>query len=65
MDKEMLVKKMLKDDREYNKKMEIGEQMYEIIKAYNIDERSISKEMREPLEIYKGHFSLELKHSRL
>ena len=43
---------------ENTKKMKIGEQMYEIIKAYNIDERSISKEMRESLEIYKAHFSL-------
>ena len=34
-------------------KMDMGEQMYDIIKAYNIDERSIPKEMREPLEIYK------------
>ena len=29
IDKEMILKKMLKDDREYKKKMKIGEQIYE------------------------------------
>ena len=53
MDKEVLLKKMLKCDREYKEKMKMGEQMYEFVKEYDIDEKSISKEMREPLEIYK------------
>jgi hypothetical protein len=53
MDKEVLLKKMLKGDREYKEKMKMGEQMYEFVKEYDIDEKSISKEMREPLEIYK------------
>ena len=53
MDKELLLKKMLKGDREYKEKMKMGEQMYEFVKEYDIDEKSISKEMREPLEIYK------------
>ena len=35
----MLVKKMLKDDREYKKKMEMGKQIYEIVKEYDIDEK--------------------------
>ena len=39
MDKEMLVKKMLKDDREYKEKMEMGKQMYKIVKEYDIDEK--------------------------
>ena len=57
IDKEMLLKKLLKDDREYKKKLTIGEQIYEFVREYNIDEESISKELREPLEIYKEHVS--------
>ena len=59
MDKEVLLKKMLKCDREFKEKLEMGEQMYEFIKEYDIDEKSIPKEVREPLEIYK-----EQKHRR-
>ena len=55
IDKEMILKKMLKDDREYKKKLTIGEQIYEFVREYKIDEESISKELREPLEIYKEH----------
>ena len=55
---EALLKKMLKCDGEYKEKMDMGEKMYEFIKEYDIDERSIPKEMREPLEIYKEHFTL-------
>ena len=57
IDKEIILKKMLKDDREYKKKLKIGEQIYEFVREYNIDEESISKELREPLEIYKEHVS--------
>ena len=32
MDKELLLKKMLKGDREYKEKMKMGEQMYEFVK---------------------------------
>jgi hypothetical protein len=53
MDEEELLKKMLKGDREYKEKMEMGKKMYQFVKEYDIDEKSISKEMREPLEIYK------------
>ena len=53
MDKEILLKKMLKFDMEYKEKMEMGEQMYEYVKEYDIDEKSLPKAMREPLEIYK------------
>ena len=53
MDEEMLLKKMLKSDREFKEKMEIGRKMYQFVKEYDLDEKSISKEMREPLEIYK------------
>ena len=31
----------------------MGRKMYEYVKEYDIDEKSIPKEMREPLEIYK------------
>ena len=55
IDKEMILKKMLKDDREYKKKLTIGEQIYEFVREYKIDEESISKELREPLEIYIEH----------
>ena len=48
IDKEMILKKMLK-------KLTIGEQIYEFVREYKIDEESISKELREPLEIYKEH----------
>lgn len=44
---------MLKCDREYKEKMDMGKKMYEYVKEYDIDEKSIPKEMREPLEIYK------------
>ena len=53
LDEEELLKKMLKFDREYKEKMEMGGKMYEFVKEYDIDEKSIPKEMREPLEIYK------------
>jgi len=53
LDEEELLKKMLKGDREYKEKMEMGKKMYQFVKEYDIDEKSISKEMREPLEIYK------------
>ena len=53
MDKEILLKKMLKFDTEYKEKMEMGEQMYEYVKEYDINEKSLPKAMREPLEIYK------------
>ena len=55
MDKEILLKKMLKFDMEYKEKMEMGEQMYEYVKEYDIDKKSLPKAMREPLEIYKEH----------
>ena len=44
---------MLKSDREFKEKMEIGRKMYQFVKEYDLDEKSIPKEMREPLEIYK------------
>jgi hypothetical protein len=47
MDKEVLLKKMLKCDREYKENMKMGEQMYEFVKEYDIDEKSITKEMKE------------------
>ena len=53
MDQEELLKKLLKCHREYKKKMEMGEQIYEFIKAYDINEKCIPKEMRESLEFYK------------
>ena len=53
LDEEELLKKMLKFDREYKEKMVMGGKMYEYVKEYDIDEKSIPKEMREPLEIYK------------
>ena len=52
-DEEALLKKMLQCEREYKDKMEMGRKMYEYVKEYDIDEKSIPKEMREPLEIYK------------
>ena len=52
-DEEVLLKKMLQCEREYKDKMEMGGKMYEFVKEYDIDEKSIPKEMREPLEIYK------------
>ena len=53
MDQEELLKKLLECHREYKKKMEMGEQMQEFIKEYDIDEKSIPKERRESFEIYK------------
>ena len=53
MDKQILLKKMLKFDREYKEKIEMGEQMYKFVKEYDKNEKSLPKEMREPLEIYK------------
>ena len=48
-DEEELLKKMLKGDTEYKEKMEMGKKMYQFIKEYDIDEKSIPKETRETL----------------
>jgi len=53
MDEEMILNSMLKDDREYKEKIEVGKKMYQFVKEYDIDENSLSKERRKPLEIYK------------
>ena len=37
MNKEILLKKMLTFDMEYKGKMEMGEQMYEYVKEYDMD----------------------------
>ena len=51
-DKEVLIKTLLKDDTEYKEKMELGKTIYEQVKEYNINEESIPKEYKEPLELY-------------
>ena len=51
-DKEVLIKTLLKDDTEYKEKMELGKTIYEQVKEYNINEESIRKEYKEPLELY-------------
>ena len=51
-DKEVLIKTLLKADTEYKEKMELGKTIYEQVKEYNINEESIPKEYKEPLELY-------------
>ena len=51
-DKEVLIKTLLNDDTEYKEKMELGKTIYEQVKEYNINEESIRKEYKEPLELY-------------
>ena len=51
-DKEVLIKTLLNDDTEYKEKMELGKTIYEQVKEYNINEESIPKEYKEPLELY-------------
>ena len=46
MDEEMLLNSMLKDDREYKEKIEVGKKMYQFVKEYDIDENSLSKTIR-------------------
>ena len=43
MDKEELLKKLLKCDREFKEKMEMGEKMFEFVKEYDIGEKSTLK----------------------
>ena len=49
MDKEILLNSMLKCDREQKEKLEKGEQMYEYVKEYDIDDKGLPEEMGEPL----------------
>ena len=52
INKEVVIKNLVMDDKDYKYKIEMGKLIYETVKERNIAEESICKEYKELMELF-------------